>query len=148
MSTFVSHYPGGSGGLALLILRWSLTVELWFLAYILRVSIADWEAWVAIALALALLVGFGTQIAALIYAGVAVFAFKVVGGVVGASVALTGLMAISLALLGPGTFSLDARLYGRREISLDNELGNFSKWLSETTFVGPSQSVPLCMIIV
>ncbi len=120
MGTFVSLYPGGSGGLALLILRLSLAVELGFLAYILRISIADWEAWVAIALALALLVGFGTQIAALIYAGIAVFAFKVVGGVVGASVALTGLMAISLALLGPGAFSLDARLYGRREISLDN----------------------------
>jgi hypothetical protein len=120
MGTFVSLYPGGSAGFALLILRWSLAAQLWFLAYSLHVSIAGWEAWVAMALALALLVGFATQIAALIYVGVAVFALIVVGGVAGVCIALTGLMAISLALLGPGAFSLDARVYGRREISLDN----------------------------
>jgi hypothetical protein len=120
MGTFVSLYPGRSAGFALLIFRWSLAAELLFLAYTLHVSIAGWEAWAAIALALALLVGCATQIAALIYVGVAVFALKAVGGVVGVCIALTGLMAISLALLGPGAFSLDARLYGRREISLDN----------------------------
>jgi hypothetical protein len=67
-----------------------------------------------------LLLGFITQVAALIYAGVAIFALKTMGGVVGVGFALTGLMAISLALLGPGAYSLDARLYGRREISLDD----------------------------
>ena len=120
MGTFVSLYPGGSAGFALLIFRWSLAAELGFLAYTLHVSITGWEALVAMALVIAFLIGFATQIAALIYAGVAVFALTTVGGVVGVCFALIGLMAVSLALLGPGAFSLDARLYGRREISLDN----------------------------
>jgi hypothetical protein len=47
MGRFISLYPGGSAGLALIILRWSLTAELCFLAYILHFSITDWEALVA-----------------------------------------------------------------------------------------------------
>jgi hypothetical protein len=120
MGTFISLYPGGSAGLALIILRCSLTAELGFLSFILDVSITNWEALIVVALALALLLGFATQVAAIMYVGVAAFALRAVGGVTGTCIAMTGLMAISLALLGPGAFSLDARLYGRREISLDN----------------------------
>jgi hypothetical protein len=120
MGTFVSLYPGGPAGFALLVLRWSLAAELLFLTCILRGSSTGLEIIVVIGLTGALLFGFATQIAAIVYIGAALFSLKAVGGVVGVSIALTGLMAISLALLGPGAFSLDARLYGRREISLDN----------------------------
>ena len=119
MSRTVSHYPGGPAGFALLVLRCSLAAEFVSFAYLLHVSFTDLELLVTAALVLALLLGFATQAAVLAYAGIAMFEFARVGGVVGACVALTGLMAISLALMGPGAFSLDARLYGRREISLD-----------------------------
>lgn len=119
MGRSVSLYLGGLAGLALLLLRCSLAAEFVALAYLLHVSFTDLELLVTAALVLALLLGFATQIAVLTYVGVAIFEFVHVGGVVGACVALTGSMAISLVLLGPGAFSLDARLYGRREISLD-----------------------------
>ena len=119
MGTFVSLYPGGSAGLALIVLRWSLTAELCFSYYVMRASMTDWEPLVVAGLALALFLGLATQVAALVYVGVALFALKAVGGVAGVSILLTGPMAISLAFSGPGAFSVDARLYGRREISLD-----------------------------
>jgi len=86
----------------------------------LNIAATDLELIAAVGLIFVLLLGFATQVAAVAYGAIAVFEFERVGGVMGAHVLVTGLIGISLALLGPGAFSIDARLYGRREISLNN----------------------------
>jgi hypothetical protein len=120
MGRFVSLYPGGPAGFALLMLRCSLAAQFVLLADMLKISSTNMELLAAAGLMLALLLGFMTQVAVVAYASIAVFEFERVGGVMGACVLVTGLMAVSLALSGPGAFSIDARLYGRREISLNN----------------------------
>ena len=120
MGGFVSLYPGGWAGFALFLLRCSLAAQFIILANMLNIAATYLELLATAGLILALLLGLVTQVAAVVYAAIAVFEFERVGGVIGACVLVTGLMGISLALLGPGAFSIDARLYGRREISLNN----------------------------
>jgi hypothetical protein len=74
MGTFVSLYSSGSAGFALSILQWS-----WSSQFLLQTG-GPW--WLG-ALVLALVLGFVTQGAALIYAGASIFGLKTIGGVVG-----------------------------------------------------------------
>ena len=59
------------------------------------------------------LVGFRTVIAALLIAGLAAFASMP------ASLYMMAIAA-AVALLGPGAFSVDSRVFGRREIVIEN----------------------------
>jgi uncharacterized membrane protein YphA (DoxX/SURF4 family) len=68
-------------------------------------------------LSFALLLGFLTPVAALLSAAIEVATLTVAGDVTVASL-LIPLRAFALALLGPGAYSLDARLFGRRVLIL------------------------------
>ena len=120
-----SAFPGGWPGLGLLLLRALVGVTLiaQSLTYIGSTKLSALS-WVVTALVLiiasCLLVGFMTPIAAMII------------GVGAIALALSSLfqtnqtlldvivLTIAIALLGPGAFSIDARMFGRREILIPN----------------------------
>jgi uncharacterized membrane protein YphA (DoxX/SURF4 family) len=77
----------------------------------------------AVAIGCLLLIGFLTPVAsALVALGGAVSAVSWLNGspscylVQGPAIGFLIIMAISILLLGPGAYSLDSRLFGRREI--------------------------------
>jgi len=120
-----SAFPGGWPGLGLLLLRALVGVTLiaQSLTYIGSTKLSALS-WVVTALVLiiasCLLVGFMTPIAAMII------------GLGAIALALSNLfqtnqtlldvivLTIAIALLGPGAFSIDARMFGRREILIPN----------------------------
>jgi len=120
-----SAFPGGWPGLGLLLLRGLVGVTLiaQSLTYIGSTKLSALS-WVVTALVLiiasCLLVGFMTPIAAMII------------GLGAIALALSSLfqtnqtlldvivLTIAIALLGPGAFSIDARMFGRREILIPN----------------------------
>ena len=125
MQKSFSAFPGGWPGLGLLLLRALVGVTLiaQSLTYIGSTKLSALS-WVVTALVLiiasCLLVGFMTPIAAMII------------GLGAIALALSSLfqtnqtlldvivLTIAIALLGPGAFSIDARMFGRREILIPN----------------------------
>ena len=125
MQKLFSAFPGGWPGLGLLLLRALVGVTLiaQSLTYIGSTKLSALS-WVVTALVLiiasCLLVGFMTPIAAMII------------GLGAIALALSSLfqtnqtlldvivLTIAIALLGPGAFSIDARMFGRREILIPN----------------------------
>ena len=115
-----SAFPGGWPGIGLLLLRTSLgtTAVVQSILYLSRSGDFPLGVWAAAVLTVAsgaaLAAGLFTPLAALLIGGCA----ACVAGVSGPS--LTTLFAvvigIALACLGPGAFSVDAHLFGRREI--------------------------------
>lgn len=110
-------FPAGAAGIALILLR--LSVALWMVDAAGRISTDDpWPALPFYIAACALVIGFPTRIIAGLSAfGVVIFAL------VSSSVATFDgvgvlLNAIGLALIGPGAYSLDAAVFGRRTIHL------------------------------
>ena len=112
MQKFFSAFPRGSPGFGLLLLRA-------FVALTVITADLDLPRWLFV-LFLAggscLLIGFLTPVAAVIV-GVAAVAFAIFFNSSYTVVALI-ILAAALALLGPGAFSVDARLFGRREIRI------------------------------
>jgi hypothetical protein len=120
MGTLVSLYPGAAAGLALLLLRFVLAAGLMLLTFQAGVPVPDWAAAVAGMIALGLVFGIWNSILVAANALVALAALVELGNMVSLFWALLGVMSISLALLGPGAYSIDARLYGRRVILSDD----------------------------
>jgi|SRR5579862_8407922 len=118
MGSAISIYPTGAAGLALLILRLSLGGQLLFLAFAGVVALPGWGQWVAGIAALGLVTGSGMRVwaVALFIGGMAGFAG--LPAPLGPLVGLSGVASLALALLGPGALSVDARLFGRRVISI------------------------------
>jgi hypothetical protein len=123
----VLNYPGHRAGLGLLLLRGTLgitvAVQAWLVvastqADVLRAAVL--AAWVVSGIALTVglftpvcstLVGVGYALVMLIPAGAAVLP-----RLDGAAAVVGVAAAAALGLLGPGTYSIDAHLFGRREI--------------------------------
>ena len=114
MQRLFSTFPGGRPGVGLLLLRvvtsMAMLMEAW------KLATADQWRWpmiaiacVALASAALLLAGFLTPFAA---------AAAAVAALAGSSPSVVSIAAFAAAivLLGPGAFSVDARLFGRREI--------------------------------
>ena len=118
MSLFSEH-PAGASGIALLLLRSAAAlvlcgVGLWLAALYI------WAAAALAVLAIFLLVGFGTRIAALISAVVVVGVGFEIGGWQGALIGIWAMNFAAIALLGAGAYSVDAALFGRRVIWSDS----------------------------
>jgi uncharacterized membrane protein YphA (DoxX/SURF4 family) len=135
MQRLFSAFPGGRTGIALLLLRAVLGGALMFQGgYCLREPDVTPTAWFAGIAALAagalLLLGYMTPIVGL---SVVLSCFGIFLGLLPASLqnfvdtkmalvfAIT--MLLALILMGPGAFSVDARLFGRREIIIPPSFG-------------------------
>lgn len=116
-----STFPGGSPGFGLLILRVTLGMTALFggAEYLSEISESAFLNWILgfflIAAVVFLIVGFLTPPVAFmtLASGVLSLAFAQTSVVTGIYVSV---LALAIIFLGPGAFSLDARLFGRREI--------------------------------
>ena len=127
MQRLFSSFPPGWPGLGLLLLRMAAGVSL-AVQGLACVSHGPWTSafgLMSMGTGALLSIGFLTPVAggvaALLGAGVALSLLppsvpNVLGGVPATIFAI--LMAVAVVLLGPGAFSLDARLFGRREIAI------------------------------
>jgi len=123
----ILNYPGHWAGLGLLVLRGTVGITVAMQAR-LSVASTDIDPLVAVpgvALAvcgIALMLGMFTSVCStLVGLGYALVLFTPFGGpmlpgVDGAAAVLGLAAAAGLGLIGPGAFSIDARLFGRREI--------------------------------
>jgi uncharacterized membrane protein YphA (DoxX/SURF4 family) len=124
-----STFPGGKPGGGLLLLRvaagiTAMRMGIFYFSAAAGASVASWSlGFVLIASGAALTIGFLTPFAALL-AGLC-FLGIAAGWLPAASWALSDARVVAvavivtssaIALLGPGAFSLDGRLFGRREI--------------------------------
>jgi hypothetical protein len=112
-------FPRGAPGFALLLLRVSVATSI-----LLNAGSGPhrgaWMLAIAIVLSAALCVGFLTPIAALL--AIPVYLVETASLRIAPAEALTPILqAIALSLLGPGSFSIDASLYGRRVVVLPHK---------------------------
>ena len=123
-----STFPDGWPGFALLLLRLGLGLRLVTLAFTGNASepIPIAQNWIAAAGAVFLLAGLWTPIAGALVALDAVWTALSLAsshrGDVVVPISLAVLCA-SLAMLGPGAWSIDARLFGRRRLYRDRNRG-------------------------
>jgi uncharacterized membrane protein YphA (DoxX/SURF4 family) len=126
---FFSTFPGGKPGIGLLLLRAGVGATAIiqggvYLADRSNLSLWTWAVGLlAIVGGVSLLIGFLTK-AACVLAALAIiaitlpwlpaFPLSLLSGK--PSLIFVSIMAVAIILLGPGAFSLDARLFGRREI--------------------------------
>lgn len=109
-------FPPGWPGLALLLLRVSVAGALLTEDYSHRYELSPWIQGIAILLSVALFLGYLTPIAA----ALGLLFHLVVGYVLNAGASSTEVIvcvdALALALVGPGAYSLDSYLFGRRVV--------------------------------
>jgi hypothetical protein len=108
-------FPNGAPGVGLLLLRFAVGVSLATLAVGSgEQSLMLWI--VTIGIALTLTIGFMTPIAALLVVLLHGITVLLTGFANDPTDAAAIAQALALALLGPGAYSLDSRLFGRRLI--------------------------------
>ncbi len=110
MASSFSCFPTGAGGAGLLLLRVSVAHSLILSAVLQNSSI--WQQLIGIAAMLAILLGLYVRVVSVMCLVLAL------GRILGPDPALVGFSASALALVGPGAFSIDARLFGRRVVVL------------------------------
>ncbi|MEO8383340.1 MAG: hypothetical protein ABI779_27035 [Acidobacteriota bacterium] len=114
MQRFFSSFPDGRAGVALLLLRLATAVAL-LLQSRLWMATSTWQTTalgtLASVIALLVLAGFMTPIAGTVAAAISVYGS-------GATDLYPLVIVVAIILLGPGAFSVDARLFGRRLIVL------------------------------
>lgn len=111
MRSIVSSYPGGAAALGLLLLRCSVATPL--LADMLRTAAPLWELVGVGMLAAGLLCGFRTRL----LAGICCLAALTDAAASDIPLMMIRLLdAFALTSLGPGAWSIDALLFGRKTI--------------------------------
>jgi hypothetical protein len=112
-------FPAGLPGIALLLLRLSVAIML-FIDPAGRVlwPASIWLAVVSLVAAVAVTAGFLTPILALICGALKVYALIGTAHGIAPLIVLALLLSFAVAMLGPGAYSLDAILFGRRVVML------------------------------
>lgn len=111
-------FPERLPGAGLLLMRGAVALAA-AAAIELLAPLPPWGEAVACLLAAGILLGICTRIAALAFAALALVAALRVGDGLGWAAASFALSLIALAMIGPGAYSIDARLFGRKVINLD-----------------------------
>jgi hypothetical protein len=112
-------FRSGRTGIALLMMRLCLAATLPLHAHLYVPLISwFWSAPIFVLIATALSVGAMTATACLLYCAAEIWFMLSATGFDSTVLILSVPMAIALALLGPGAYSLDARIFGRRVIVL------------------------------
>ena len=110
-------FPSGPPGVAMLLLRLSAASLMVAITYLN--SAAQWPDVCAAVVAVALLIGLFTRFAAALCAAlVMLFFVEHHDSVMRVIIVLHAANAVALALLGPGAYSIDSFLFGRRVIQL------------------------------
>lgn len=114
-----SMFPAGAPGIALLLLRLSVAAML-FIDAAGRVlwPASLWVAVVSAVAAVAVAVGFFTPILALVCGALKVYALIGTAHGIAPLIVLALLLSFAVAMLGPGAYSLDAKMFGRRVVLL------------------------------
>lgn len=117
MLRLFSVFPTGAPGIALLILRISLAAAILDSGFdVINPAVLP-LVYIALAVqSLLLCLGLLTPIVSIIACAFELTALLVTGHADVRFIAVSILNAAAIALLGPGAYSLDARLFGRREI--------------------------------
>jgi uncharacterized membrane protein YphA (DoxX/SURF4 family) len=110
-------FPPGRPGLALLLLRVSTGFAVLLVDFSHRQPLSGYSTGAAILVSAALLVGYLTPIAALAALAFHLIFFGLFGGDARFATILC-LDALALALVGPGAYSVDSYLFGRRLVVL------------------------------
>ena len=121
VTRFLSRYPDGATGIALVLLRMAC-------AWIAILVISDLplsqvspnaSIVVAAAFALALALGFCTRIVAFVLAAAAIATAFMTGSNLALTMIARACGCAALGLLGPGAYSIDANVFGRRVIRIE-----------------------------
>jgi hypothetical protein len=120
MQRLYSMFPRGLPGLALLLLRISVACGLLLNVYGRRGELAAWLLVSSLLLAATLFIGLLTPVVALLAlaANLAIPMSYSMGFQGAGYIAIATINALALCLLGPGSYSFDAYLFGRRVINL------------------------------
>jgi len=117
----LSRYPDGVAGIALVLLRLAcawiaflVIARLPFLQFSPNGSIVF-----STAFALALALGFGTRIVAFVFTAAAIAIAFMAGSDSAVTMIARACGCAALGLLGPGAYSIDANMFGRRVIRLE-----------------------------
>jgi uncharacterized membrane protein YphA (DoxX/SURF4 family) len=110
-------FPAGAPGVALLMLRFSLAVAIFDTgAGCLKSPLTLLLCLALAVLTLLLCIGVLTPIVSVLACLFELASFSLFAHTDGRYIVLTSVNAAAIALLGPGAYSLDARLFGRRVI--------------------------------
>jgi hypothetical protein len=112
-------FPAGLPGLALLLLRLSVAALLFIdQAGNLLLPAPGWLLIISIVAALAVSLGILTPLFAVLSGLAKIFALVGLAQILAPLVVLALLLAAALAMLGPGAYSVDAKMFGRRVVLL------------------------------
>jgi len=121
MPRLLSRYPDGAAGIALMLLRLACA----WIAFLVIVRLPsphfspNASRVVSAAFALALALGFGTRIVAFVFAAAAIATAFMTDPDMAVTMIARACGCAALGLLGPGAYSIDATVFGRRVIRLE-----------------------------
>jgi hypothetical protein len=118
MQRLFSMFPFGLPGLALLLLRASVAIALLLEGYGHPHELTTWVKGAAMLLSVACCAGYLTPIATALGLVFHALIWANLGASSAAGAIITLLDAAALALLGPGAYSVDSHLFGRRVVVL------------------------------
>jgi hypothetical protein len=110
-------FPGGRAGIGLLFLRLSLSIAVFAESCRSLATVRDFHAVlgvIGILSSIVVLIGFRTATGALLTIAIGAFAPMPSSLYI---IAIAG----AVALMGPGAFSVDSRIFGRREIVIETD---------------------------
>jgi hypothetical protein len=115
-------FPLGAAGVGLLLLRLSAAGMLLFVVLPrTQMNSSQWAVGTGVVLAALMLLGVFTPVLCTVFCGLEIAALFQVTGADMRCVLFAAVHAAGLGLLGPGGYSLDARMFGRRRVILSTE---------------------------